>query len=133
MRTIKIYIILFTVLIFSTNLLAQRPANFSTIVTDNLVRSLNHDIEGVVEASIYNSLFLTKYYPDANIDKVLNKLNEIAAESEKPSLRYKAQLAVLYMTNYSTEELKLENYKDNRGEIFKMISTKLENLLLVSN
>ncbi|MDZ7764264.1 MAG: hypothetical protein U5K00_07520 [Melioribacteraceae bacterium] len=133
MRTIKIYIILFTVLIFSTNLLAQRPANFSTIVTDNLVRSLNHDIEGVVEASIYNSLFLTKYYPDANIDKVLNKLNEIAVESEKPSLRYKAQLAVLYMTNYSTEELKLENYKDNRGEIFKMISTKLENSLLVSN
>lgn len=133
MRMIKIYIILFTVLIFSTNSLAQKPANFSAIVTDNLVRSLNHDIEGVVEASIYNSLFLTKYYPDANIDKVLNKLNEIAVESEKPSLRYKAQLAVLYMTNYSTEELKLENYKDNRGEIFKMISTKLENSLLVSN
>lgn len=133
MKTMKIYLVLFTVLIFTTNLLAQRSANFSTVVTENLVESLSHDIEGVVEASIYNSLFLTKYYPDANINKVIDKLNEIAVESEKPSLRYKAQLAVHYITNYSNEELKLETYKENRSDIFKMISSKLENSLLVSN
>ncbi|RJP60374.1 MAG: hypothetical protein C4543_05220 [Ignavibacteriales bacterium] len=134
MKTIKIYTIIFAVMLFSTtSIYAQKPSAFSTVVTENLIESLNHDVEGVVEASIYNTLFLSKYYPDANIEKVLDELNEIAISSINPVLRYKAQLAVLYITNYSNEELRLEDYKENQSDIFRMISSKLENSLLVSN
>lgn len=134
MKSIKIYTIIFAVMLFSTtNIYAQKPANFSNVVTENLIHSLNHNVDGVVEASIYNTLFLSKYYPDANIEKVLDELNEIAISSINPVLRYKAQLAVLYITNYSNEELRLEDYKENQSDIFRMISSKLENSLLVSN
>lgn len=134
MKTIKIYTIVFAMMFFSTvSIYAQKPANFSYVVTENLIHSLNHNVDGVVEASIYNTLFLSKYYPDANIKKVLNELNEIAISSINPVLRYKAQLAVLYITNYSNEELRLEDYKENQSDIFRMISSKLENSLLVSN
>lgn len=134
MKSIKIYTIIFAVMLFSTtSIYAQKPSAFSTVVTENLIESLNHDVEGVVEASIYNTLFLSKYYPDANIEKVLDELNEIAISSINPVLRYKAQLAVLYITNYSNEELRLEDYKENQSDIFRMISSKLENSLLVSN
>ncbi len=132
MKTTKVYLLLFSVfvLVTSTNF-AQRPDNFTNIVTENLVESLNHDVTGIVEASIYNSLFLTKYYPDANMDEVLEGLNEVAVESENPALRYKAQLALLYLANYGNENLNLENYKKSQSELFKMISEKLQNSLLV--
>ncbi len=134
MKYIKIYLFLFTVLIFgATSSFAQRPENFTKIVTENLVNSLNHKVEGVVEASIYNSLFLTKYYPDAKIDEVLDELNDIASHSKNPVLRYKAQLAVLYITNYPNSDLNVEDYKQNQTELFKTISKKLTNTLLVAN
>lgn len=134
MKTTKIYILLFSVFILSSSTnFAQRSNDFTNLVTENLVESLNHDIDGVVEASIYNSLFLTKYYPDADMDEVLEELNEIAVESENPALRYKAQLAVLYLTNYGNENLNLENYKKSQSELFKMISEKLQSALLAAS
>ena len=134
MKTIKTYIYLFGVLVLGTSTLwAQRPANFSKMVTENIVRSLNHDVEGVVEATIYNTLFLTKYYPDAKIERVLDELNNIAANSENPVLKYKAQLAVLYLSNYKSDDINLENYKGDQTKLFREISEMLENNLLASN
>lgn len=133
MKKIAIYVFLFSVLVFSTSsTLAQKPANFGKLVTENIVNSLHHDVEGVVEATIYNSLFLTKYYPDAQIDEVLDELNDIAVNSKNPVLRYKAQLAVLYITNYGNEDLQMQDYKEDQSEVFRKISEKLQNSFLAS-
>jgi uncharacterized coiled-coil protein SlyX len=134
MKTIKIYTLLFGLLIFTTSsTLGQRPANFSKIVTENIVSSLNHEVEGVVEATIYNSVFLAKYYPDAELGKVIDELNDIVVNSNNPVLKYKAQLAVLYLTNYNSNELNLENYKSDQAKLFRDIAEMLENNLLASN
>jgi len=134
MKTIKTYIVLFAVMVIAaTNSMAQRPENFSELVTKNIVESLKHDIEGVVEASIYNSIFLTKYYPEAKIDRVLNELNKVVVNSSNPVLRYKAQLAVLYISNYTNDELNMDNYKDDQTELFRVISDKLQDTFLVSS
>lgn len=117
----------------TTNSMAQRPENFSELVTKNIVESLKHDIEGVVEASIYNSIFLTKYYPEAKIDRVLNQLNKVVVNSSNPVLRYKAQLAVLYISNYTNDELNMDNYKEDQTELFRVISEKLQDTFLVSS
>ena len=115
------------------SIFAQQPEKMTKIITVNLIESLNHQVDGVVAASIYNSIFLPKYYPEARMDRVLEELNEIALNSKNPSLRYKAQLAVLYITNYGNEELKLENYKKNQSELFREISKKLQNSFLAAN
>lgn len=134
MKMIKTYIVIFTVMVMTaTNSMAQRPENFSELVTKNIVESLKHDIEGVVEASIYNSIFLTKYYPGANIDRVLNELNKVVVNSSNPVLRYKAQLAVLFISNYSSDELNMDNFKDDQTELFRVISEKLQDTFLVSS
>lgn len=134
MKTIKTYIVLFAVMVMATtNSMAQRPENFSELVTKNIVESLKHDIEGVVEASIYNSIFLTKYYPEAKIDRVLNQLNKVVVNSSNPVLRYKAQLAVLYISNYTNDELNMDNYKEDQTELFRVISEKLQDTFLVSS
>lgn len=134
MRTIKIYMLLFGLLIFATSsTMGQRPANFSKIVTENIVNSLNHDVDGVVEATIFNSIFLAKYYPDAEMDKVIDGLNDIVVRSNNPVLKYKAQLAVLYLTNYNSNELIIENYKSDQAKLFRDIAEMLENNLLASN
>lgn len=134
MKMIKTYVYLLAIVIFGTSTtMGQRPANFADVVTENIVKSLNHKVEGVVEATIYNSLFLSKYYPDAKIERVLDELNRVASESQNPVLRYKAQLAVLYITNYGNDELNLENYKGDHSRLFREISEMLENNLLASN
>lgn len=134
MKAIKIYVFLFSLVVFGSGAtLAQRPAGYSKLVTENIVESLQHDVDGVVEATIYNSLFLSKYYPDAQIGDVLDELNEIAVNSKNPTIRYKAQLAVLYLTNYGNENLDLKNYKEDQSELFREISQRLQSSLLVSS
>lgn len=134
MKTIKLYIVLFTILVMTaSNSMAQRPQKFSELVTENIVQSLKHDIDGVVEASIYNSIFLSKYYPEAKIDRVLDELNKIIVHSKNPVLRYKAQLAVLYISNYSGDELNLNSFKEDQTELFRVISEKLQDTFLVSS
>ena len=133
MKLIKgIVFFIIAVMIGSSSTMGQRPENFTKVVTENLVRSLDHEVQGVVEASIYNSLFLAKYYPDANIKRVLNKLSTIAEDTSSPVVKYKAQLAVLYITNYSNSELNLEKYKEDQTELFREISQMLTSNLLVS-
>ncbi len=134
MKTIKLYIVLFAMMVMTaSNSMAQRNENFSELVTKNIIESLKHDIEGVVEASIYNSIFLSKYYPEAKINRVLDELNKIIVHSNNPALRYKAQLAVLYISNYSSDELNLDNFKDDQTELFRVISDKLQDTFLVSS
>lgn len=134
MKKIAIYVFLFTFLVLGTTAtMAQNPKINAKLVTENIVSSLNYDIEGIVEATIYNTLFLTKYYPDAQIGEVLDALNDVATNSKNPVLRYKAQLAVLYITNYGKDDLNMENSKGDQSEAFRKISEKLQNSLLASS
>ena len=133
MKTIKTLAVFVTLLLASVVVSFAKSPEKTEEVTKNLVRSLEHDVDGVVEASIYNSLFLQKYYPEANMKKVINKLNEVAENSSNPSIQYKAQLASLYLSNYSSNDLSLDEYKGESEKLFQKISDELTTKLLVSN
>lgn len=133
MKAVKTIALLLVLLLFGTSLnFAQTPEK-TKLVTVNLLSSLEHEVNGVVESSIYNTLFLQKYFPGADMNKVINKLNEVAKDSDSPSIRYKAQLASLYLAYYNNGELNFEDYKVDREKLFQKIAYELESSLLVSN
>ena len=134
MKNIKMSVLLVALFVFGlTTTNAQKPENFDKLVVKNIVSSLNNDINGVVEATIYNSIFLVKYYPEANVNEVLDELNDLAVNSNVPVIKYKAQLAALYLSNYETSDLDLAAFKGDQAKLFRHISEMLESNLLASN
>ena len=139
MKTIqKIVVILSAVLIFYGYIYSQES---KYIPKESLVKkayeicsvSLNSEIQGIVETSIYNVILIKKYYPSAKYSSIIDKLNEIAEENIDPSIRFKAHLASVYL-NFS-DIISIEpafNIYD-REYIFKQITAQLEKNLLVSN
>lgn len=133
MKTIKTLTVLFTLLFLGSAVTFGQKPELVKIVTENIVSSLDHEVEGVVEATIYNTVFLQKYYPDADINKVIDKLNEVAEDSNTPAIQYKAKLASLYLSYYGTGDFDLNEYKVEREKLFQKIANELTNKLLVSN
>ena len=136
MKNIRIYLLLFTVLIFgAANLQAQKPeSDFTLLVTKNIESSLTNDVAGVVEASIFNAVFLKKYYPEANLGQVITELNELSLNGKTASIRYKAHIAAMYLVyggDYNIE-LNLRDFKNNPESLFVKLSDELENRFLAS-
>ena len=99
----------------------------------NSVAGLDSDINGLVESVIYNVTVFKSVYPNENYKDIVEKLNELAVEGPTPAIRYKAQLASLYINYYSMfDGLKINNEQDV-DKYFRTISTELENKVLASN
>lgn len=123
---------LMVVILFSANIFAKStPAEKR--IADQIQSSLKSDNQGVVESTIFISLALKDIYPEANINKVVNKLNDLVADGSTPVIKYKAQLASIFYT-YPTlfSDIKV-NTKENPETYFKMISERLVNNSLASN
>ena len=94
--------------------------------------SLNSNIQGIVEASIYNVILLRKYYPSANYSDIIDKLNEIAEKNIDPSIRFKAHLASIYLNFYDIIDIR-PKFDFDHEYIYKQITGQLENNLVVYN
>ena len=132
MKTLKIFTILLSLFVLSTTVSFGQKADKEKIVMVNMLNSLDFGVDGVVEAAIYNSIFLHQYYPEINIQKVINKLNDVAEDASNPAIQFKAQLASLYLSNYENN-LNFEDYKADREKVFQKIAQELETSLLVSS
>jgi hypothetical protein len=95
-------------------------------------QSLNSDIPGIVESSIYNIVLIKKYYPDANYSSIIEKLNNIAEENPDPSIRFKAHLASIYLSFNEGINIKPEHNTYDHEYLFRQIAEQLESKLLVS-
>lgn len=86
--------------IFSLNIYALAPNEIASLnknFNNNIIASLNSDNAGVVEASIFVVMSAKKYYPELNLRKAVNIISELSQESENLTIRYKAQLALMYV------------------------------------
>jgi len=95
--------------------------------------SLENKIPGIVESTIYNVVSYKKYYPNLDYSRINNLLNEISQKHEDASIRYKAQLASMYLSEASTLDITPVPGSETHDYLFKQIAQELEKKLLVSN
>ena len=126
-----LFVTLFTV-ISSAKDNRNRDAAYYQKLIRIFPESLNSNIPGIVESTIYNIVVLKKYYPSGDYDHIIDMLNRISDQYPEPSIRYKAHLASMYLSMSNIVVHPLMKVEDH-GYIFKQIADQLENKLLVSN
>lgn len=95
-------------------------------ITVNSLYGLKSEINSIVESTLFVVLQVKEKYPYADYNRLIDRLNELAVEGKTPSIRYKAQLASLYINYfYLFSDIKFTD-KENPDKYFKMISEKLE-------
>ena len=138
MKNLHKFLVLFvTAIIFSVSSYAQGSEYTpkETILKkayEVCPQSLNSDVSGIVEASIYNVILLKKYYPSADYSSIADKLNKIAEKNTDPSIRFKAHLASIYLSFNEIINVQPKFIFDHEY-IYKQITDQLENNLVVKN
>ncbi|MBX3006467.1 MAG: hypothetical protein KF816_00430 [Melioribacteraceae bacterium] len=101
MKLNKLFILsVMLITLVSVNIYALNPERVTSLNKNfgsNIVASLNSENKGVVEASILILMSAKKYYPELNLTKAVNKISELSQESKNLTIRYKAQLALMYV------------------------------------
>jgi len=98
----------------------------------NFLVAMDCENTGVVESSILICLELKARYPQYDLKKVEDKLNSLAVDGETPLIKYRAQLASLFYSNYRLfSDMKFVD-KSNPEKIFRAIIDRLENVSLAS-
>ncbi len=130
-------LVVFAVLaITSTNFGEQKNNALNKQVIENALRefpnSLKTGVPGIIESTIYNIVLVKKYFPNEDYNNVIKALSKVAQSSDDPSLKFKAHLALIYLTYGSDIELKPIRDTYDHEYIFKQISEQLEKKLLVA-
>lgn len=138
MRNLNRFLVLLVAgIIFSASSYAQGN-NYTPTVTvlkkayEVCPQSLDSNVPGIVEASIYNVILLKKYYPTADYSSIVNKLNKIAEKNMDPSIRFKAHLASIYLSFSEIINVQPKFIFDHEY-IYKQITDQLEKNLVVKN
>ena len=97
------------------------------ILFEIIPASLDHEIQGVVESTIYNAVLVKKYYPSADFAEIIGKLNEIAVENPDPAIRVKAFLASIYLSSSHIIDVIPLHHTVEYDYIYKQITDQLEN------
>ena len=102
-----------------------------------LIYSLNSNVTGVVESSLFNAVNYKIIYPEFSSARVEQILSRIAREGDNHTLRYKAYLTLAYYKNqdqFDSPEtlLSLLDYKHQNG-IFFYLQDEVRNEQLTSN
>ena len=134
--------VLFAVLLISADANAQGDKAEDVKAVDETVMaqrafkiiptSLESEIPGIVESTIYNTVVTKKYFPRGDYSGIIRKLNEIGEKDPDPSIRYKAHLASIYLNFSGMIDVKVKHNVFDHEYIFRQIADQLENQLLVS-
>jgi hypothetical protein len=119
--------VVFLLLAFSATIFAQTPKNEQLLnkAKVNYLRTLNSDYNSIVESSIFITMEMKNRFPEADFDKLIDRLNELAVEGNTPTVRYKAQIASLFINFHGMfSDIKFTE-KDNPEKYFKEISDRL--------
>jgi len=120
----------------STTVFAEAPKperSFETKYVKQVVYSMNHSIPAIVESSIYVVLQLKDKFPAENYNKIIDRLDDLANNGPTLSIRYKAQLARIFFTNYDLFKGINTSSNENPEEVFQKIANKIENNTYAAN
>jgi hypothetical protein len=133
-----ILLVLYSAVVFSANLSTTGNEAAKEVVRakrafNSIPASLDSDIPGIVESSIYNAIIIKNYYPSADYSRIIEKLNEIAEVNPDPSMRVKAHLASIYISSSDIITIEPKNNVFDHEYIYRQITEQLDKKLLVSN
>lgn len=111
----------------------ERQKRLQNLTMKNFHHSLQSDVEGVVEGTIYDVVLYKKYFPDLDYEGIVDRLNDLAVSNKVPLVRYKAHLASMYFS--AGEQINVVPAQDpwDQDALFRQIAEQLEKNLLSSN
>ncbi|MFA6468358.1 MAG: hypothetical protein WCW35_05620 [Bacteroidota bacterium] len=100
------------------------------IVDKNIVPSLQSDIYGIVEGSIYNIVLSKRFYSSLDFTNAGEKLKQVIADHSSPAIRYKAHLALIYLSNADSITITPVSKSESYDYLFRQISEEVSTKLL---
>ena len=133
-----ILVVLYSAVVFSANLYSHgNETNKEQLRAEKAFKSipssLESNIPGIVESSIYNAIVVKNYYREANYDEIIDRLNEISEKNLDPVIRIKAHLATIYLNSSDIINVVPKHNALEHEYIFKQITQQLDNKFLVSS
>lgn len=103
-----------------------------------LLYGLSSDVDGIVEATFYNTVAYKTMNPEFNSEMVEERIAEIALDKKSHVVRYKAFLTLSYLKDYdefAEENEQLRSYVQSHDETsaFQVIVDKLRKQQVASN
>lgn len=99
----------------------------------NSIVSMDSELNSLVESVIFNMLIFKDNFPNWEYDRIVGKLNELAVNGRTISIRYKAQLASMFISNPELfEDINIVE-KDNPNKYFLEIASRVERKFVASN
>jgi len=103
-----------------------------------LLYGLQSDVDGILEATFYNTIAYKTLNPEFSSEKIAEKITQIALDENNHVIRYKAFLALSYLKDYeeyAQESNKIRNYvqSNNATGAFQIIVDKLEEQQVAAN
>lgn len=84
----------------------------------------------IVESAIFHVVKLKQQFPAEEFDAIKDKLKELSLEGETETIRFKAYVAQVFISNKSLlNEVERQDYKDGEA-FFAMLNQKLQDSLL---
>ncbi len=136
MKQIKKILVLVLFLALSLELSAQTRSlsnDYLERAEKNSIITMDSDLNSLVESVIFNMLIFKDNFPNWEYDSIVGKLNELAVTGRTVSIRYKAQLASMFISNPEMfNDMKIIE-KENPNKYFLEIASRVERTLVASN
>ncbi len=103
-----------------------------------LLYGLQSDVDGILEATFYNTIAYKTLNPEFSSEIILEKITEIALEEKSHVVRYKAFLALSYLKDYEeyaedNEKLRTYVMTNQPMDAFQVIIDNLEAQQVAAN
>jgi hypothetical protein len=95
--------------------------------------SLQSDIPGIVESTIYTVVLYKNRFPDLDYSRLGNELDEVARDNKDVAISYKARLASMYLTYSSNIQITPVSPAVDHEYLFRQIAEQLEQKLLAAH
>jgi hypothetical protein len=134
--TVKTSILLIIMMAVTFNLTAaEKLLNEKSLnrAEQNFLVTMDSDLNSLVESAIFNMIMFKDKYPEWNFKNINQKLKDLVIEGNSLSIRYKAQLVSMFLSNPELFERIEITEKDNPAKYFRILSEQLTNRIVAAN
>lgn len=103
-----------------------------------LLHGLESDVNGILEATFYNTIAYKTLNPEFTSDQLVEKITQVALDENSHVVRYKAFLALSYLKDYeefANDSEQLRNYVQANDKVsaFQVIIDNLRQQQVAAN
>ena len=110
----------------SANVFANNNSFPVEKVANNYLHLMDSEMSTVVESAVFNVMALKQRYPESDYSTVISKLANLSLRSDKPSVKYKAFLALNYFNHMEWYGEYQFIGQENQNSVFDDIARKMD-------